>query len=83
MNARIYVVFRVPKATRLKSQVEYAADKTIPVEATSMTAPLMEKIPRNTRISPIKFDVPGKPMLAKENVKKNVANKGMTAARPP
>lgn len=79
----IYRVFRVPKATRLYLQVEYTAERTIPEVAKIRTKLLFLKIPRNSKISPRKFDVPGKLLFARVNLNRATENRGLTVTRPP
>lgn len=83
VNSEMYVVFRVPNATRLNSQVEYTAPKTIPAVENNSTALFPAKIPRKTSSSPRKLDVPGKLMFARVNAKNILQNRGITVTTPP
>lgn len=83
VNSRMYCVFSEPNATRLYSQTEYAAERTIPAVEKIKIVLFWPKIPTKMRSSPRKFDVAGKLIFARVNAKKNAANSGITAATPP
>ena len=75
-------VLSVPKTTRLNNQTEYTADSTTPRVEKRRTVLFLEKTPKNNKSSPIKFDVPGKPIFANVNIKKNIANNGIVCTKP-
>jgi len=79
----MYLVLSVPKQMRLNSQIEYSALNTIPVPPQKATNELRLKTPSNMTNSPIKFDVPGKLILANVNNKKKMVNHGIKITSPP
>jgi hypothetical protein len=66
-----------PKQIRLKSQIEYPAEKTIPVLINNPTTGLRMNVPFSDKNSPIQFLVVGVPALAIVKTKNNVAKIGI------
>jgi hypothetical protein len=82
VNSEMYVVFSVPKATRLNSQVEYTAPSTIPAVENRSTVLFPAKIPKKTSSSPRKLEVPGKLMFARVKAKNMPQKSGITVTTP-
>ena len=61
----------------MNNQIEYLAEKTIPVLISNPTTGLRINVPLRDKNSPTQFLVVGVPALAIVNTKKNVAKIGM------
>lgn len=66
-----------PKQIRLKSQIEYPAENTIPVLISKPTTGLRMNDPLSDKNSPTQFAVKGVPAFANVNTKNRVAKIGM------
>ena len=57
-----------PKATLLKKNIVYAAEKTIEEEASTPNIGNLSKVPYKLKNSPTKFNVKGAPQLPKQRI---------------
>lgn len=73
---------QAPKQIRLKIQIEYPAEKTIPVLINNPTTGLRIKVPLSDKNSPIQFAVVGVPILATVKAKNRAAKIGMQVVIP-
>ena len=66
----------------MNNQIEYPAEKTIPVLISNPTTGLRINVPLSAKNSPIQFLVVGVPALAIVNTKKKVAKIGIYVVIP-
>lgn len=82
-DALKYWGLKVPKQTRLKSQIEYTALKITLSVAIINTSVFLSARPTTIKNSPTKLEVPGNAMLASEKLKKKKENLGIKTEKPP
>ena len=79
----MYLIFKLPKPNLLKKKIEYNTDKITPVIDIKVTKIFLSINPTNITSSPIKLQVPGNPVLAKQRINNCVENNGIELTNPP